>query len=701
MNARPKGRKAKLFALLKTMAPVLVAIPAVLVLFWTFRFAGEQLETWAENGLEELGQKILTKTERLLNTAHFSVDLNASWIESNLGQEKFGPGFYQLGRKEMGHFSHFGLIYYGDQGGHHWLTRRDPDQSIRQRIIERLDDSLVARKIFKRVAALPRKSPTDREVVQSLIAPILKTSWYAADAAGTLQFQNIDPLKVYDPRLRPWYKQAQHSPHGYTWTDVYTWEQKFKGKVETQTGITISMPVIKQGRLMGVTAIDLVLSSISDFLAKLEIGAHGQAVIFDSKGRLVGHPHYQALSRAAKVNHAKNDRIDIRQTGDEALTGAYAALRRQLHLNEGQAPLGRFEKTIVRFNANDNPYLSYFKPLDSAFMLDWYVGVLMPESDVTGELEDQFTLILTAVVVIFLLLFSVTPFYLKSQHEQAWIRDAFSKYVSPNRVEYLLEHPDHLTLGGEYRTCSFVMTDLVGFTSLMEQCDENQDPQEVVNMLNEYLEGMVEIAFRHEGTLDRIVGDAVAVLFSAPVVQENHAEQAMSCAMEMDRFATAYSQSLKEKGIDFGLTRIGVNTGKVLLGNFGGKHVFDYRALGDAINSAARLESVNTQLGTRLCVSSETINQLKNFRGRKIGDLVFKGKSKSIATYEPLTETEMNSERIRAYQEAYALMAKGDPNAEKRFVQALKKWPYDPLLQFHHVRLSQGEHGERVVFKNK
>lgn len=178
--------------------------------------------------------------------------------------------------------------------------------------------------------------------------------------------------------------------------------------------------------------------------------------------------------------------------------------------------------------------------------------------------------------------------HLRTEREQRWVRQAFARYVSPNRVAYLLAHPKAMELGGRRQVCSFVFTDLAGFTSLVEALD----PAQAVQLLNTYLDEMVAIAFRHEGTLDRIVGDAVAIMFSAPVKQADHRARALACALEMDAFASNYAAEQKRLGkAAFGQTRIGVHCGEVIVGNFGGKTVFDYRALGDAVNTCARLES--------------------------------------------------------------------------------------------------------------
>src|SRR5690606_29174007 len=102
-----------------------------------------------------------------------------------------------------------------------------------------------------------------------------------------------------------------------------------------------------------------------------------------------------------------------------------------------------------------------------------------------------------------------------SERRQRWVKSVFSRYVSPNLVAHLVNNPDQLELGGRRQSCSFIFTDLANFTDLME----DMDPGQAVALLNDYLDRMIAIAFRHEGTLDRIVGDALAIMFSAPVEQ--------------------------------------------------------------------------------------------------------------------------------------------------------------------------------------
>jgi adenylate cyclase len=310
-------------------------------------------------------------------------------------------------------------------------------------------------------------------------------------------------------------------------------------------------------------------------------------------------------------------------------------------------------------------------------------------------LLDSFTTAL-ALTVAFVLASLCRHFW--SERQQRWVKAAFSRYVSPNRVEYLMNNPGQLELGGKRQHCSFIFTDLAGFTALMESID----PAAAVTLLNRYLEEMISIAFRHQGTLDRIVGDALAIMFSAPVVQADHAQRALDCAMEMHAFATAYARDLQSKGIAFCDTRIGVHSGEVIVGNFGGSAIFDYRALGDPVNTAARLESVNKYLGTRICVSEATLSACGPFDVRPVGRLVLKGKRMALQVFEPLPDPMPPGYAPAApYQIAYQAVRSRDAGATELFNRLREAYPSDPLVVLYCARLAQDETGDEIVFSAK
>jgi class 3 adenylate cyclase len=269
-------------------------------------------------------------------------------------------------------------------------------------------------------------------------------------------------------------------------------------------------------------------------------------------------------------------------------------------------------------------------------------------------------------------------------------RANLSRYFSPNLAEHLAEHPDTLELHGERRDLSFLSTDLADFTPLVEQLD----PTTVVSLMNDYIGGIARIVFDHGGTVDTVVGDAVHAIFGAPLPQPDHASRAVACALAVDRFARELAARLNEQAVPIGTTRIGVHTGSAIVGDFGGEAYFHYTALGDAVNTAARLETANKQLGTRMCVSADTVAAIPDFVGRPIGRLVVKGKVNVIRAFEPLDEP--RSEELEAYLAAFRKLEGGDPQCLQSFASYVATYGADPLATFHLKRLLAGEIGSTV-----
>ena len=153
----------------------------------------------------------------------------------------------------------------------------------------------------------------------------------------------------------------------------------------------------------------------------------------------------------------------------------------------------------------------------------------------------------------------------RDQLEKRLSADAFGRYVSPPIIEQILADPRKLALGGEKREMSFVFSDLEGFTTLAESLP----PERRSALLQSYLDGMLRIAFEHGGTVDRIVGDGIAVFFGAPLDQPDHARRAVACALAWDRYCERFRETHRGDGVALGITRIGVHTGTAIVGNVG------------------------------------------------------------------------------------------------------------------------------------
>jgi len=285
----------------------------------------------------------------------------------------------------------------------------------------------------------------------------------------------------------------------------------------------------------------------------------------------------------------------------------------------------------------------------------------------------------------------------REKAEAELARATLSRYFSPNVVASLATGEAQMNTGGERREATFLFTDLTGFTKLVEATA----PDIIVELLNGYIEGIAKIIFHNDGTVMKIIGDAVQATFGAPVAQPDHAKRAVQSALEIDAFAENYSAEWRAKGIDLGSTRIGINTGEAIIGNFGGDSFFDYTAYGDAVNIAARLEAANKTLGTRICVSQSVVDHCGDFAGRPAGMLSLPGKAEALVGWEPLTAETLASDAVQNYIVAYHKLANGDPDARQAFAALMSQSPDDPLTLFHLQRALTGATDVMIDVHNK
>jgi class 3 adenylate cyclase len=186
------------------------------------------------------------------------------------------------------------------------------------------------------------------------------------------------------------------------------------------------------------------------------------------------------------------------------------------------------------------------------------------------------------------------------------VRRAFGRYVSEEVATSILQSPEGLELGGEEREVTILMSDLRGFTAMAAR----QQPREVIEFLNLYLEAMVEVISRYEGTIDEIIGDAILVIFGAPVSCEDHAAKAVACGLAMQLAMTEVNRRLAEKGAAEVEMGIGIHTGRVIVGNIGSLRRTKYAAVGSNVNLAGRIESFTT--GGQLLISENTREKIKS-----------------------------------------------------------------------------------------
>jgi adenylate cyclase len=269
---------------------------------------------------------------------------------------------------------------------------------------------------------------------------------------------------------------------------------------------------------------------------------------------------------------------------------------------------------------------------------------------------------------------------------------SLSRYFSPQIASRLAAEGEGDGMEVHWRDVAAIFTDIAGFTSLVETAA----PEVLGTLLNEYVGGMTDVVFSHEGTVAKVIGDAIQILFNAPGDQPDYATRAIACAHDLDAWSEKFRERWKSKGVIFGVTRIGVHAGPALVGNFGGGRFFDYTAYGDTINTTARLETANKFLGTRICASATVAEGAKGFQGRPVGDLMLRGRSEPLRAYEPLLPAKFEGSVTAQYAEAFAKLEAGDAAAMPAFAALVGQYSDDALAGFHLRRLLNGAKGVRM-----
>lgn len=260
----------------------------------------------------------------------------------------------------------------------------------------------------------------------------------------------------------------------------------------------------------------------------------------------------------------------------------------------------------------------------------------------------------------------------REQQEKEKIKNAFKQYVMPAIIDELLRDPSKLKLGGEKKHLSILFTDIKDFSTI----SEHLSPEQLVGFLNEYLTKMTDIILENHGVVDKYIGDAIMAFWGAPVDEPYHTYLVCKSALDMVEINKKMNVEWKERGLPEIHTRIGINTGNVIVGNIGSEKKFDYTVLGDHVNLASRLEGLNKMYGTHVLISESTYQLVKDRVNVRSLDLVrVKGKTQPVKIYELLPEklSKEDKEFLRIWDKAlelYCTRKFGD--AKKWFESCLK-----------------------------
>jgi len=315
---------------------------------------------------------------------------------------------------------------------------------------------------------------------------------------------------------------------------------------------------------------------------------------------------------------------------------------------------------------NSRFYLTSFTVLLIAVLLSVYKinhFVLIPISSIlVGLLSIFFVTLITIQVT-------------SAQH-QNFVRNTFARYIPAKVVDIVIENPELLKLGGEEKEITILFSDIAGFTSI----SENMSPKILVKFINQYFTEMTNIILEHEGIVDKFLGDGIMSEFGVPLDLWNNAELAVDCALKMQKRLTYLNENWANENLPQISVRIGINTGKVIVGNMGSNDVFDYTAIGDSVNLASRLEGVNKFYGTKILISERTYRNinLNKYILRPVDFLRVKGRKGIVKVFEVL---DFSGNKIphslenflEIYTDGFKMFEKKELfEAKKLFTEALK-----------------------------
>jgi adenylate cyclase len=526
--------------------------------------------------------------------------------------------------------------------------------------------------------------------VNRSIDPPSDTWYYYNDQFDLLATETVASTAVYDSRQRPWF-QGVMKEKGLYWTDFYSFHPI------RERGITVANPVFnKQKEIIAVVAADLTFVQLSRFLSQQMIGKTGRAFMVDREGE-IRIPHNNQIENASITESVVSD------------------VMKWYSVNPNRPDFV--------FNNQGVDYLAYVSPVTVITGREWLIVIIAPLKDFFEsllKLQRDVILIIIGVLVISSLIIAyfaqkisapivtlanevnkITQLELESEtrvksnikeiflidHSIAALRRAlrsFARYVPKAVVKELFQKGEEINLGGEKKQITIFFSDIAGFTTIAEAL-----PIDVLTpLLAEYFDVMTKIIQESRGTIDKFMGDGIMAFWGAPLDLPDHASRACTAALQCNAVMSKFNQRRREKGKPEFLTRFGINTGTVIVGNIGTKDRMNYTVIGDAVNLTARLQEVGKLYHTPITISEDVYKNIKDeFLTRPLDVVYVKGKKEKVKIYELVAKLQGNEEIMptqqqlelcRAFTEAFDTYMRQEYEKARGLFQALSvKFPDD------------------------
>jgi adenylate cyclase len=536
-------------------------------------------------------------------------------------------------------------VTYGDAEGNFLMVRREPDGAISTKTIT--------------------------------TAPVREVRWqHWAVGAPLRQLEKEELLEGddYDPRTRPWYLGAVRNPHDLFWTAPYVFYS------DKTPGVTVSFAHHFDGEVEGAIGFDIALSSLSTFLAELDIRAGGIAALFDGEGRVIASP---AAGDVVMTEGGEGPRL---RPGTESRR---PAIRELAILSDFHAIAADGVKVPQRYAVGGAEWLGVVAPIMVGPENVWLIAVVLPEHELLGPVRRanvRGTLMALAYAGLAFIgsmilggwitrslsvlieetdrirrmdlgatsrkqsVFSEVNDILEAFDQMRVGLRSFQKYLPGKLVAVLLEAKEETRLGAEIKRVSLLFSDIEGFTVI----NESMDPMTMAAILGDYLGDLTHVIQEREGTVVEYVGDAIFAMWGAPLDVENMAKKACISALECREHAAG----LRGGEEPVLRTRIGLHTAEVAVGHFGAPDRMYYGALGDGVNLCARLESINKHFGTWIIASQTVYEEARDdFEWRRLDRVAVAGKTEPWFLYELLGQKgaveAVVLDRARRYEAAW------------------------------------------------
>lgn len=629
---KPSRIRLSIASSLILLNTILIVMTGLTVMFISFTATRSSIYTVADNLLSELAKSVLTKTQAYLVPAERAVH-SVSWLlwnqhlDVNQEPETLLDYFQELLQSN----TEFRNVYSADTAGNLIMARRMPDGSLSRRYVQRQADGV-------------------------------HITWKHSNIAYYAEFSDThSPLDTaYDPRQRSWYKDTVEKK-GLMWSDVYIFA------TDQQPGITCTIPHYdSQGRLLGVTAVDISVLDLSYYLGAMQVTDHSRLFITDAADRLIAlqmrdPKDVERLFRKKLNEEPSYDILRATDIGDPVLTAVIDAYHKR-HDRTAAIRLveqGRLLHTLV-------------SPLSNDRGIDLRIWVMIPDDDIMGTVHRNnylimgFSLFMIGLAILLSRVLShaiarpvhqlsdnmkrVERLDLSANHTIPTIIteidnmqgsfDAmktslqnFCRYVPADLVSQLLSQKQEASLGGQYRQLTILFSDIANFTSI----SEHLEPEALVQDLCEYFTVISRAILAQKGTLDKYIGDSVMAFWGAPVELDNHAYHACLAAVTCQDQLVRLFRQWENNGKKRFTTRIGIHTAEVIVGNMGYEERLNYTVIGDGVNLCSRLEGLNKFYGTGTLVSHATTALVRDhFEFRHVDRVAVQGKTEGVEVFELL-----------------------------------------------------------------